>query len=56
MLAAIDNEDRSVLVYGLKRQSWVLHTRLRESGKIQLYNPLSVCFDHKVNRLWILDL
>ena len=55
-LAAIDNEDRSISVYGLKRQNWVLHTRVHEDGGIRLYNPLSVCFDSKVNKLWILDL
>ena len=31
MLAAIDNEDRSVSVYGLKRQTWVLHAKVRYS-------------------------
>jgi len=56
MLACIDNSDNSVCVYGLRRQNWVLYARVAETDTIKLHNPLSVSFDNKVNKLWILDL
>ena len=56
LVAAIDNSDNSVCIFGMRRQQWMELARVKATGDIRLQNPLSLSFDFKVNNVWILDL